>query len=1211
MGSKKGEWADVSTVTSVNTRYDRAVRLKVEELCTEFEEHWGPGSVNRINDAVSQVPEGAALLLRELITLDYELLAADGAKPTLERYEPIDSKWQPIVRDAFRMAQDLTLSENAVTGDESPGRSQIGDYQIIREIGRGGMGVIYEAVQESLGRRVAIKTLANMHVSRLAPRFEREARAVARLHHTNIIEVYGSGVHEGVPYFAMQLVEGESLSESISQALALLEKSSVTSSGSNKAPQHPLLGPASRHHIAQIGVDVARAVQHAHDFGVLHRDIKPANLLVDRDGTTLVSDFGLARLTDEQSEMTVSGDMVGTLRYSPPESLKNEFDVRSDVYSLGVTLYELFTLKPAVAFAKQGQLLNALAHGDEIRNLRLLDPTIPIDLDTIIQKAVAREPAARYQTAGELADDLERYLADRPIHARRSGAIERGWKWAKRKPTRAALLALTTLVATVGFPLITWLWLDAIEQGNLAKNASKAARTQQAKAESASKRADLEKSLAEDTREAAVADSYRSSMQLAQSRLEKGEIAEAQRILNQWIPEATADEVPKDRRNWEWRYLNSRIDSSLVTLKSEFRYFWDVDLSRDGQLVLTVENDDTSNESPGQVVLWETMTGKKLRVIRSSRARVFQATLSPDAQSVIIVGLKNAGTLTPSAFVERWDLTTESAKPAAWLRLENLRRTEMDHTRGPRFPRAAWSPDGKYITVGLHPIVCDATTLKRVPGKAIGWAARPVFLDENRFASVNWTTFELRTLGMEEIQKAELGGHVGYLSTSNDRKLLGLHPNKPLVRIWDAPLSDPGDSYAMGLPDFQHAMITPDGKSVVRTTRNGRILFRPIHRTHQRQDNMVLTGHASSISALAFSEDGSILATAGLDGTTRIWKTDTQRVFATKQLREELAAITFAEDGTTVRYVGRQGAMQQRKKSGNSIAGSFRVDGASDDGPVHRQSDPNVTSMVHWPRSDFAFDAGGSRMVAPLSDGNTKVRVGYASGVPLGVWSADSGELLFQISDVPPTILAVCFGSDGRTLAVGGEESIYFYQLSDEGAVKTAELPVFGLVQTLELHGDWLAAGFGERTIVWRIRRDADLSPETFSDPITFEVGALDVSFAPDGDRIAIANRFPGDLHVFDLQTRQQLFKQTAPRAATCVQYNPDGTRIAVVGYDSLVSICDAENGERVLTLKGTDIPPGSFPVSARVIFSPDGRRIATNNWRGQIRVWEAPHSPE
>ena len=207
---------------------ERALRLRIEELCTEFEDNWQPDSVELIQDAAAQIPERLDAILRELIVLDCELLSEHGTEPHLDRYQSLPAAWQPRIHSAF---EDSKNSEDgSIASDDPPGiPERIGDYQILREIGRGGMGVIYEAVQESLGRRVAIKTLANMHVSRLAPRFEREARAVARLHHTNIIEVYGTGIHDGVPYFAMQLVEGKSLSEAISNASELLGQTAIPS----------------------------------------------------------------------------------------------------------------------------------------------------------------------------------------------------------------------------------------------------------------------------------------------------------------------------------------------------------------------------------------------------------------------------------------------------------------------------------------------------------------------------------------------------------------------------------------------------------------------------------------------------------------------------------------------------------------------------------------------------------------------------------------------------------------------------------------------------------------------------------------------------------------------------------------------------------------------------------------------------------------------
>lgn len=403
---------------------------------------------------------------------------------------------------------------------------RLGDYRLLREIGRGGMGVVYEAIQESLGRRVALKVLPRAALEREEHRrrFLREAQAAARLHHTNIVPVFGVGLESEVPYYVMQLIEGQSLDRvlkclekpartganlapaSFTEALAwlLLEGRPVppgerglketgaptgqtphgttgaadagASTGSlilpaggapsappDAAPAGAPLGrvdwkPTVKYWraLARIGLQAASALHHAHEQGTLHRDIKPANLLLDAQGVIWITDFGIAKLAEEEN-LTTPGDILGTLRYMAPEQLEGRTDARSDVYGLGVTLYELACLQPAFPETDRKRLSVQLLR-DEPPRPSALQPALPRDLETIILKAIAKSPRDRYASAGALAADLDAYLEDRPISARRMTGTERLARWCRRNPALAGLwaavvglLAAVAVVASVGY----------------------------------------------------------------------------------------------------------------------------------------------------------------------------------------------------------------------------------------------------------------------------------------------------------------------------------------------------------------------------------------------------------------------------------------------------------------------------------------------------------------------------------------------------------------------------------------------------------------------------------------------------------------------------------------------------------------------------------------------------------------------------------------
>ena len=476
-----------------------------------------------------------------------------GERPALQEYIDRAPDLADQIRDLFPALVQVEQAEEALQGPAgpapapgaggSPGR--VGDYRILREVGRGGMGVVYEAEQVSLGRRVALKVLPR-HVApdrKALERFRREARSAARLHHTNIVPVYEVGRDGEVVFYAMQFIQGQGLDLVIDELSRLRDGSRKSASaaegrddaapapaaeaparavhrmaeslltgrfapGAGPGETWPTAGPgpavdpgvtepfdpdATSGHgagpvapgptlpgsddsnsavlpgggavsaveasgrrlpffrsIAEVGLQAAQGLAYAHARGVIHRDVKPSNLLLDTTGVVWITDFGLAKA--EEDGLTQTGDILGTFRYMAPERFRGEGDARVDVYALGLTLYELLTLRPAFDSADRLRLVEQIKGEEPIRP-RLLDPRIPRDLETIVLKAMEKDADRRYPNAEALAEDLRRFLADEPIRARRASAAERTARWARRNPAIAALGAVLTgvlILATVG-----------------------------------------------------------------------------------------------------------------------------------------------------------------------------------------------------------------------------------------------------------------------------------------------------------------------------------------------------------------------------------------------------------------------------------------------------------------------------------------------------------------------------------------------------------------------------------------------------------------------------------------------------------------------------------------------------------------------------------------------------------------------------------------
>ena len=532
-----------------------------------------------------------------------------GERPGLKEYMDRHPELSDEIREVFPA---MAMMENIAISEESPPDAttradlgagsktavpqpeQLGDYRIIREIGHGGMGVVYEAEQLSLGRHVALKVLPPlmMRDHKQRQRFEREAKSAAKLHHTNIVPVFGVGEHEGMAYYVMQHIQGLGIDDVIDElkrlrprgigsqdhgptgqsrtalpsglpqsgptaaAVADLTAADVARSlltgcleaggtadstssepiadtvpddaastrahspGGQAAGDHGngsgvVVGDRAESHfgsessislpgtsrdgrsggsrarratywqsVAQVGVQVADALEYAHKQGVVHRDIKPSNLLLDGRGTVWVTDFGLAK-ADDQQNLTHTGDILGTLRYMPPEAFEGGADARGDIYSLGMTLYEMLAFRPAFDQKERGRLVREVTTGEPPR-LAKLAVKVPVDLETIIHKAIDRDPGHRYQTAAALAADLQRFLDDEPIQARRVSLPERLNRWRRRNRSLAAAVMTIAAVLFLGSVVSTLLMIRANRYAADAERESKRATIAARSAETAS-----------------------------------------------------------------------------------------------------------------------------------------------------------------------------------------------------------------------------------------------------------------------------------------------------------------------------------------------------------------------------------------------------------------------------------------------------------------------------------------------------------------------------------------------------------------------------------------------------------------------------------------------------------------------------------------------------------------------------------------------------
>lgn len=507
-----------------------------------------------------------------------------GESPSITEYVRRFPELEDEIRELFPTiaAMEQWKSGNQTNHTES-GKwkqlqiDQLGDYRILGEIGRGGMGIVYEAEQVSLGRRVAVKVLPRqlMLQDKHLLRFRREAQMASRLHHSNIVQVFGVGEQDDLHFYVMQLIAGVGLDQVLralratvvgddpsthsvhaksfsaqSAAQALIE-GRFAHSRNLHAPEPEVhednegrldpkedqkddtdspdrgaitksfvqLRPATEtfteqtfavaaslsgkpsfdrrywKSVARLGAQVADAIHYAHLQGTMHRDVKPGNLLLDAQGVVWLTDFGLARGW-EGSDLTQTGDVAGTLLYVAPEQMDGQPELRSDVYSLGATLYELLTLQPAYLESHSAKLMQMIQQGTFARP-RAVNPRVPRDLETIILKAMAREPAHRYASAGDLRDDLERFVEDRPILARRSSPWEQFSRWCRRNKAVASLAATVMLLLLAIASIAAVAYLQAKADRDRIEQALADAKQEKKRAEEEKTRANEQKQHAE------------------------------------------------------------------------------------------------------------------------------------------------------------------------------------------------------------------------------------------------------------------------------------------------------------------------------------------------------------------------------------------------------------------------------------------------------------------------------------------------------------------------------------------------------------------------------------------------------------------------------------------------------------------------------------------------------------------------------------------